>query len=323
MRRLTPPACFTIGALCLGIIGTSVAPAQEYPSKTVRIVVGNAPGTGADLLGRILSPEMSKRLGQPVIMDNRPGAGGIIGYEYVAKQAPADGYTLAVVPVAAMASLAVSVKDLRFDPLRDLVPVMNFVDGRFILASPVIAPWKSLPEMIAYAKANPGKLNYGSSIPLVRLTTEALLRAAGIQVTHVPYKDGAMYSTGLGTNEVQMGFINETQVMGLGDKIRVLGVTGEQRLAPFLDAPTFKSIGYPQIPSLTFSLSVRAGTPKPVMDKLHATMVATMKLPEVQAQFGKLRFDTIVQSQEEAVKSLADTGRLIAEIAKSIGLEPQ
>ena len=79
MRRLTPPACLTIGALCLGIIGTSVAPAQEYPSKTVRIVVGNAPGTGADLLGRILSPEMSRRLGQPVIMDNRPGAGGIIG----------------------------------------------------------------------------------------------------------------------------------------------------------------------------------------------------------------------------------------------------
>ena len=96
-----------------------------------------------------------------------------------------------------------------------------------------------------------------------------------------------------------------------------------QRLPPFLDAPTFKSMGYPQIPSITFSLNVRSGTPKPVMDKLHAAAASALKLPEVQGQFGKMKFEAVIQSQEDAAKYLADTGKLFADIAKSIGLEPQ
>jgi tripartite-type tricarboxylate transporter receptor subunit TctC len=266
---------------------------------------------------------MGRQLGQAVIIDNRAGAGGIIGYEMVAKQSPADGHALSLAAVQTLASIAVGVKDLRFDPLRDLVPITNIVEGRFILGSPSVAPWKTLPEMIAYAKANPGKLNYGSSSSFVRLTTEALLRAAAIQVTHVPYKDGAIYGIALGANEVQLGFINENQALALGDKLRVIGVTGDQRLPPFLDAPTFKSMGYPQIPSITFSLNVRSGTPRPVMDKLHAAAVSALKLPEVQGQFGKMKFDAVIQSQEDAVKYLAETGKLFADIAKSIGLEPQ
>lgn len=315
-----------LGAAMFGV-ALSYAPrlalAQDFPNRVVKLAVPNAPGTGGDLVARILAPELSKHLGQQVIIENRPGAGQLIGFEYVAKHAPADGHTLCLCTVSVLAATAVTVKNLRFDPLRDLVPVTTVAEGRFILGSPSVAPWKTVSELITSAKMNPGKLNYGSASSLVRLTTEAFLKAAGIQVNHVPYKDGAMYSTALRVNEVQVGFVNENQAVELADKFRVMAVSGEQRLASFPDAPTFKSLGYPQIPGIALSLNVRLGTPKPAMDKLHAATAASLKLPGVQTQFAKLQWDTVVQTQEAAAKNLAETGKMFAEIARSIGLEPQ
>ena len=160
-------------------LGASVAVSQEYPSRPIRLIVATSAGTLSDLAPRVMATGMSKVLGQPVIVENRPGANSLVGFEYVAKKVPADGYTLASALVAALASLPVGAKDLPFDPLKDLPPVIVFAEGLFVFGSPAQAQWKTFVEMVAYAKANPGKLNYGSSNLNSRLLSEAVFEDRG------------------------------------------------------------------------------------------------------------------------------------------------
>src|SRR5262249_24329206 len=152
----------------------------------------------------------------------KPGAGHTIAYEYVSKLAPADGYTIGAVNVTILATLPVTYKDLRFDPFKDLSPVIEYAEGRYLFGSAASLPWKSLYEMVTYAKANPGKLNYGASSTLGLLQTEGLVRDLGINVEHIPYSEGGEFLKGLVGAEVQMGFVVEGLALGFGDKFRVL-----------------------------------------------------------------------------------------------------
>ncbi len=301
----------------------SSAFAQEFPIKPIRFIVPYSPGTAQDIIARVMAPEMTKTLGQPLVVENRTGANTLIGYEYVAKQAPADGYTIAAVLVPDLATLPVTAKELRFDPVKDLPPIIGLAEGRYLLVSAADQPWKSLSEMSAHIRANPGKLNYGSASGIGRLSVEAVLRDAGLAVVYVPYANGAAYIKALVTGEVHMGFLAVAPVKSLGEKLRVLALTGEQRDAAMPTVPTFAELGYPQLRGLSNSINAAAGIPKPAFDKLYAAASRALKEPEVRARLTNIQMEIAEQSPEVAAKRFADEARYLAEVARKAGIQPQ
>lgn len=304
------------------IAGASAAIAQDYPNKPIRYIVPNSPGTLIDLTARIISAEMSKALGQPLVIDNRPSADSIIGYEAVAKSAP-DGYTLASVLVGELVILPVIRKDLRFDPVKDLPPVMAIADGRFLLGSAATVPWKTFAEMVSAVKASPGKYNYGTSSIVGRLYTEAIIRDLGLNLVHIPYKSGGDYLRGMSTGEFHIGFVGESALINFADKVRSIAVTGQTRLATFPATPTFQELGQLRTRSNTFSMHSPAGVPKAVVDKLATAAAAALQLPDVRAQYAKIRLEVVALGPDAAAKSMADTARLFTDIAKSVGIQPE
>ncbi len=291
-------------------------PAQEFPGKRITIVVANTPGTTVDTVARLLGAEVARLVNQTVVIENRPGADSIIGFEYVARQAPADGYTLAVVSVSSLAALPATARNLRFDPLVDLPPVIIVGSGRYVVGTSAKSQWKTLRELAAYAKQNPGKLNYGSFGSVVRMQGDSLVRDLGLEMVHVPYAGGAPFLQALVGDEVQLGFMNETAAMGLGEKLRVLAVTGDKRRAPYLDVPTFAELGFPHYQGASVSFNVRAGTPKPVMDKLHEVFARALDSAEIRSRFARLQLEITSDSPELAARKLAEEAKLYLDIAK-------
>jgi tripartite-type tricarboxylate transporter receptor subunit TctC len=266
---------------------------------------------------------MSKILGQQVIVENKAGAGTIIGFDYVARQAPADGYTVTSVPVESLALLPITTKDLRFDPLKDLSPVIGLSQTSFILGSPSRFPWKNSSELVAYAKANPGKLNWGAPSPYVRVMTEVYLKESGVTAAYIPYSAAGPYIQALASGDIQIGFVSEQQAISLGDKMKVLGITGERRRPPYVDVPTFSELGLPQIRGNTFSLSVRSGTPAAVIEKLYSAASRALQDPQVKLQFSNMQLEITNQRPEVAAKEIAEKARFFAEVAQKIGLRPE
>jgi tripartite-type tricarboxylate transporter receptor subunit TctC len=306
-----------------GALLPAPAAAQDFPNKLVRIVVPNSAGTILDLLSRIMAPDMAKSLGQPVIVENKPGANNIIGLEYVAKQAPADGYTIVTATVSVLATLPLLAKELRFDPHNDLPPLIGLVDTRSTLSSSAKMPYKTFREMVAHAKANPGKLNYGDPSPAVRLVMEIITREAGINVVRVPYAAAGPYQQAVAGGEVQIGILGEAAVANWGDKINVLAVTGVNRLPSLPNTPTFAELGLPQVPGQSTSMNVRAGTPKAATDKLYAAAVFALSQPEVRAQFSKLQSEISIETPDVAARKLAQQAKMFGDVAKAAGIQPQ
>lgn len=317
MRDLSRICVVAFGGL-FAVAGWS----QDYPTKSLKLIAANSPGSPPDVVARITAPALSRLLGQPIVVENKPGAGSIIGYEFVAKQ-PADGYTVGVVQVPSLAILPATVKDLRFDPIKDLPPVITLAEGQYALVTASGQPWKSFGEMVSFAKANPGKLSYGSSSPLVRLPMEALLREAGIAALYVPYSAAGPYYQGIVSSEVHLGLAAESTALSFREKLKVLAVTGRRRSALFADAPTFSEIGNPHIPGLAYSLNVAAGTPKTIVEKLHVASLKMLQQPEVIGTFAKLQMEVIADSPEVAERRLADTAKFLSEVAKRMGMKPE
>lgn len=313
----------TMLLIALACITEGLAHAQDYPTKPIRFIVPISPGAGADLTARILAPEMAKTLGQPLIVENRSGAGHAIAYEYVAKQAPADGYTIVNGSMNIMAVMPATVKDLRFDPIGDLPPVVGLAEGRYFFGSASKFPWKTFPELVANAKSNPGKLNYGASAPIVRLGTEMIIRPLGLEIVHVPYSSGASYLQGLAAGDIQMGFMTEDNAASFGERIALLAVTGDRRLAAHPQVPTFTELGHPGIPGFSHALNVRTGTPRPIQDRLQAAAFKALELPEVRTQFARIGMEITPLTGAEAARKLANEARLFREAATRIGLQPQ
>ena len=322
MLSMIRVACRGLAVLACAL-GAGLACAQGYPAKPIRYIVPYGPGATLDIVARTMAPEMSRALGQPLIVENKPGADAVIGLEHVAKQSPADGHTIAIAAVAGLATLPLTVKVLRFDPLKDLPPVISMVEGAYIFGSSAKYPWKNFTELVANGKSNPGTLNYGASSTAVRLLSEALIRAVGISVVYIPYKEGGAYISSVGAGEVQMGFMSEGSAIGLGDRFRALAVTGTTRRATYRDAPTFAELGHPEIRGVAYSLNVAAGTPKPIVDRLNAAAAQALQQPEVKAQYGKMRLDVVGGSPEDAARILAAMAKTYAEIAKNVGIHAE
>ncbi|MCX7315112.1 MAG: tripartite tricarboxylate transporter substrate binding protein [Hyphomicrobiales bacterium] len=269
--------------------GNTMAGAQSYPSKNVTVIIPFAGGSASDVVARIMLDRMSKSMGQPIIIENRPGAGGNSGTGAGAKATP-DGYTLiggGSGPVAANAALY---KVLGYDPEKDLEMIGPFAGFTIIVVASKNLPVKSLKELVENAKANPGQLNYGSVGigSSQHLAGEFFSQINGVKMTHVPYRNIAQYGPDLIAGQVPLGFQwfpNVAGPIGSGGAIP-LAVAGDKRIAALPDTPTTTELGMPQYKEKGwFALLAPAGTPKPILEKLNAEMKAAVEDPAVKKGF--------------------------------------
>ena len=269
------------------VMSVGIAHAQGFPSRPIRIVIGVPAGGGSDLVARILAPRLTESLGQPVIVDNRPGANGVIATEFVAKSA-ADGHTILFGTTGNLSVNTALIPSLPFNMERDFVPVTQVSSVPFLLYSYPGFPPRTLAELIEYARANPGRVNYYSSGSggLPHLAGELLNATAKIATTHVPYKGSAPGLNDLIAGHVQFGF--DSVAIGLphvkAGKLRALAVTGRERL-PFLpDVPTVGEIlpGYEVVNA--YGMVVPAGTPRDAIARLQSEVVKAMSDPEIKAK---------------------------------------
>ena len=298
------------------------AMAQDYPNRPIRFVVPSTAGATSDLLARVIATEMSKIFGQPIVVDDKPGANQIIALENVARS-PADGYTVGVVGVDGVVLLPLTTKALRFDPMLDLMPVAGLAEGRYVLAGSANRSWKNFSELVAFAKANPGKLNYGSSVHQVRFPIQLMIQRLGLDVVHIPYSGGAPYLQAIVGGTIDFGVISEGRVSAMGTRARLFAVTGQKRTASYPDIPTFSELNFPQVKGPSYSLSVRVGTPRAVIDKLSAAAAMALERPEVKTALANLYLESSYENPEVAAKSLGEQARFYAEFAKSINIQPE
>ena len=293
-------------AALLGIafVISAIASAQQpYPAKPIRMVVPFAPGAGTDAIARILGQKLGDALGQGVIVDNRPGAGGTIGTEIVAKS-PADGYTLLLAPAAHAINPSIYPK-LGFDTEKDFVPISIVASLPVVLAVEASVPAKSVKELVALAKANPGSVTMASAGngTVFHLTGELFKAAAGVDITHVPFKGGAPAIAALIGGQVTMAFETSLTVAPhvKSGKLRALAVASEKRIAILPDVPTLAQAGYPGIISENwYGIYAPAGTPHDIVGRLYAELAKALAMSDTRqklaAQGAEIRETTPEQA---------------------------
>jgi tripartite-type tricarboxylate transporter receptor subunit TctC len=301
------------------------AQAQEFPAKPLTLIVPYAPGGATDVAARIIADGLRKTLAQNVVVENKPGAGAMIGAEHVAKQVPADGYTL-LLGTTVLPGAPIFVKDLRFDVQKDLAPITLLADSALILASPYTAPWNSLAEMANYAKANPGKLNYGSTGPgNTELYIEAIKQHFGVDIVFVQYKGSGPTTTALYANEIQLTWLGtfRAQPDAQDRKVKLLAVSGPKRLSEVPTTPTFQEVGVSGIDHFWVALFTTGGTPRAAVDKLHQASVRALKDPEVESALTKNTFYIVGSTPEQLRQTMASNLSAWTAIAKRAGAKVQ
>jgi tripartite-type tricarboxylate transporter receptor subunit TctC len=287
--------------LLLLLVWATSASAQQWPSKPLRYIVPFPPGAFNDTLARTLSAELPKSLGQPVIVENRPGGNTIIGTELAAKSPP-DGYTLfgAALPFSVIQSLYKT----SFDVTRDFAPItLAGVTPNLLVANPGV-PFNNVKELIAYAKANPGKLNYASTGNGTsnHLSFELFKTMTGTQVTHVAYKGSAPAVTDLIAGQVQVMFDNTPNVLPhvKAGKLKALGVSSRSRTGLAPEIPTVDEAGVPGYDvGVWFGILTVAGTPRDVVRRLNTEMVKILTSAEIKERFGKMGVEVVAGSPEQ------------------------
>jgi tripartite-type tricarboxylate transporter receptor subunit TctC len=296
---------------CLVLFGSAPVVAQEYPNKPIEVVVGYAPGGGTDMVSRAIADVASKYIGQPLVVNNKPGATGIIGSQYVYNAKP-DGYTMLV----AGGSETVSVphfKDLPFNPITDFDPVIRLMVERVGFYVRTDSPWKTMKDFIADAKQNPDKYLYGTS-GVGGLHHAAVLvteKRTGIRLTHVPQKGGAENLTALagGHVSVAMASPNEAYALVQGGRVRCLAITALERSPTEPNAPTMRELGYDVYIDNQKGFVVRKGVPEPIRQKLHDVMKKAFDDPQFKANAQKLQLELSYLNGEDfrkALKAMSD-----------------
>ncbi|MCL5809040.1 MAG: tripartite tricarboxylate transporter substrate binding protein, partial [Deltaproteobacteria bacterium] len=282
-----------------------IAFAQDYPTKPINLIIPFAPGGASDVVARIISPLMSKELGQQIVVDNRAGASGNIGVAYAAR-ASNDGYNVLLGNIGTMAINPALFKKFPVKPVRDFVAVTQVVDAPTALVLHPSIPAKTVKEFIAYAKERPGKLNFGTAGPGSngRLEMELFMDYTGINLVQVPYKGGAgAAAIGLLSGEVQCGFQTLASVMTHvnAGKLRVVGVAAQKRVKALPDVPIMPELGFESMRSGSWQgVFVPAGTPAPIVSKLFAVMTKVMADPEVIKRLNASGIEVVTsKSQEE------------------------
>lgn len=294
-------ARLALAALCLAVAGAGVFAQDVYPQHAVKLIVPWPAGGSVDIAARVIAEQLSVNLGQPVIVDNRPGAAGNIGAAAVAKAAP-DGYTLlmATTPMIINRSLY---SNLPFDLSRDFTPVSQLVTLSYVLvANPSVA--SSVQELIAKAKASPGQISYASSGPgtQLHLIGEGFKRQAGIDIVHVPYKGAPPALADLAGGHVQLMFPGLPVVDPLlkSGQLKALAVVSKRRLALLPNVPTLAEAGVPNIDFTEwYGVVVPAGTPDKIVTKLNGEIVKILKMPEVRQRLASRGFDPASSTPKE------------------------
>lgn len=283
--RITPASLALAMAWSFSLIGNPVA-AQPYPAKTIRFVAPYAPGGATDLLTRTLALKLTDSLGQTVVADNRPGAGGNIGADIVAKSPP-DGYTILLAPVSPMAiNVSLYGKKLPFNPEKDFAPITLVAKVPLVIVVPLGSSAKTLKDFIALARANPGKMTYGSSGngSSNHLTGAMLASAAGLKMIHVPYKGGGPGMVALMGNEIDMmvAQIPSSKQLHTGGKVRALAISTAKRSSAMPDVPTIHEAALPGFEATSWYCVVApAGTPQAIISRLNTEIIKALNTPEM------------------------------------------
>jgi tripartite-type tricarboxylate transporter receptor subunit TctC len=299
--------------------------AQTYPSKPIRIIVPFAPGGTSDVLARSIGQKLTEMWGQPVVVENRPGAGGNIGAEAVARAQP-DGQTLLMIDIGTLTISPSLFPKLAYDPIKDLAPVTIVAVSPHALVVHPSVPATTVQELIAYAKANPGTLNFANpgNGTLIQLAGEQFKALTGITMTQVPYKGGAQALVGVMGGEVHMtlnGMLATLPHIKSG-KLRALAIASTRRLEAVPDLPTISEAGVPGFESGSWQgLLAPAGTPKDIIAKLNTAVVGILNAPEMKQQLVAQGTEVVANSPEQFAAFLRDDLARWTKIVKDTGIK--
>jgi tripartite-type tricarboxylate transporter receptor subunit TctC len=316
---------FAILAAGLGLTLATPAPAQVYPDKPIKIIVPSAAGGPTDLPARLASQILPPKLGQPVVIENRPGAGGAIGARAVAS-APADGYTLMVGNTSTLAVIPAVSSSAGYDPVKDFTPIAKVTEGFQILVVHPSSPWKSVKELVDYSKANPGKLNYAHTGAggLPHLAGELFMLKSGARMTGISYRSGGESNTAVLSKAVDLTLENIAILGALirEGKLRALAVANKTRTPLLPDVPTMAEAGVSDAEANTFfGLVAPAGTPAAIIARLNATMNEGMQVPEIQSMLANVGTESKPGSPQEFAAYIAAQNRKWVEVGKAAGVK--
>jgi tripartite-type tricarboxylate transporter receptor subunit TctC len=317
-------ANFTGFVTCIAALMVQPAVAQTYPVKPIRILIAQAPGSATDNVSRVLSSKLAEQLGQQLIIEARPGAGGAVGTEAAAR-APADGYTLFMANNSTHGSNPAVYKKLPYDAIKDFSPIILIASTPYVLTVHPSLPVKTVKELVALAKKRPGELNYGSAGngSTHHLSGELLNMMAGIKLVHVPYKGTTPALTGLLSGEVSVMFFT---VVGIdphakSGKARVLAVTTPKRAPMMPELPTMTEAGFPGFEVTSwFGLLAPAGTPAAIVNRINAETTKALALPEVSGALKKLGFDAVGGTPEQFAGHIKSEVDRFTKLVKATGI---
>jgi tripartite-type tricarboxylate transporter receptor subunit TctC len=321
-RQLVQFAAATLAGPSFGAFAqaTAAGSAQGFPSRPIKLLVAFPAGGPTDITMRSLADNASKVLGQPIVVENKPGAGGTLPAQQL-QSSPADGYTLAQIPLGVF-RLPYTTK-INWDPVKDIAYIINVTGYAFGIVVPTDSPIKTWADFVAYAKANPGKLSYGSTGTLTspHLTTELIAQKLGIQLNHIPFKGSADLAQAIVGGHV-MAAADSTGFAPLVEsgKLRVLNTWGEQRLAKFPDAPTLKELGIDIVQNSPFGIGAPRGTPAEVVRKLHDAFKKAMEEPSYVQALGRYDMLPMYMSSSGYSKFAQDTYTTEKALVEKLGL---
>lgn len=321
-------APFARRSLLAALAGAALWPAtglaQEFPTKPVKIVVPYAPGGATDILARMLAVKLQEAWGQSVLVENKPGASGVLGNDLVAKSAP-DGHTL-LLGITAIIQNATLIAKLPYDPYKDFIPVTQLATSSSLLAVPAKLPVKTLAEFVALVKKEPGKHSFGSygNGTSAHIQGSLLAAQAGLDLAHVPYKGAAPMTADLLGGQLTSAFIDvgTARAHVASGGFRVLGVTGTERLKLVPDAPTMAELGYKNFePRGWFGFFLPAGTPAAVVAKTATSLQRAIKAPEITAKIEDLGLIPVGGTPEQFAAVIRTDGPLYAKLIKDLNIK--
>jgi tripartite-type tricarboxylate transporter receptor subunit TctC len=319
-------AIFAAAILTLGL-GFGTADAQDYPNRTIKLVVPFTPGGPVDALGRVVAHGLQARLGQNIVIEDRPGGGTTIGAKAVAS-APPDGYTLLLIGPN-VAYYPVLFPNVDFDPIKSLIPVATLVTWSHVIAIAPSVPAKTVPELVAYAKAHPGKLAFGFGLATMpHILGETFKQAAKIDLVDVPYRGGEQARTDLLGGRVHINIAPPPQLLALirDGKIRPIAYTGEKRSPDLPDVPTMTESGYPQVgfhPDVWMGIFAPAGTPPAIVDKLNRELNVVMHSPEMAPTLKRFGYEAKSVTPAEFATFFAAEMRKWPPVLRAAGIKSQ
>jgi tripartite-type tricarboxylate transporter receptor subunit TctC len=321
MRRPT----FTAASLALLAVLASAAAAQSYPSKPVRIIVMYGPGSTIDIMARLIAPKLTEALGQPVIVENRAGAGGAIGMDMAAK-APPDGHTLTIGATGPSVTNPLLYPKTPFDPLRDFAYISLIATGPAVIAVHPSIPAKTLKDLVALAKARPGQLNFGSAGvgTSPHLAGEIFKQVTHTSIVHVPYKGNAEAITDLLGGQISIVFTGVPPVIPLmqAGKIKLLATTGDRRIPTIPELPTIAEAGYPGAAmGIWYGLVAPVATPKDILARLHKEITRIQTLPDIRERFVQLGTEPKTNTSEQFTALVRDEWAKWGKVIKAANIK--